>query len=418
MPSFRFIHCADLHLDSPLRGLEAGAPAGKIRDASREAFSALVTYAIEQKIDFVLAAGDLYDGDWQDYRTGQFLVRELARLDHAGIPFVAIRGNHDAESVITRRLQLPESAKLLRADKPETHHIQDLDVAVHGQSFANRAVAEDISRNYPAPLPGKFNIGLLHTNIDGVKGHEDYAPCRSADLIAHGYQYWALGHIHQKWEVSRDPWVIYPGNIQGRHIRETEAKGAMIVTVTDGCIVAPPVFFPFDTVRWDLVDVDVAAAIDLDSALAAVRPRLRDAVAKADGRLLAVRIELTGATQAHAALTRDANETRERLKAEAPSLAGSDDIWIEDVKLLVTPPADTEPLPQALAEALEAEPPDELHRFASGYARELLDRVAGLRDALGGNDHPAVATVDHIPEDLLERARALLRARLSADPQA
>ena len=88
MPSFRFLHCADLHLDSPLQGLEADpdAPAARIRDAARHAFTAIVSFAIEQKIDFILAAGDLYDQDWQDWRTGQFLIRELGRLDRAGMP--------------------------------------------------------------------------------------------------------------------------------------------------------------------------------------------------------------------------------------------------------------------------------------------------------------------------------------------
>jgi exonuclease SbcD len=155
MASFRFLHCADLHIDSPLRGLEADpdAPVSCIRSATRDAFTALVNYAVTQEIDFVLAAGDLYDGDWQDWRTGQFLVREVGRLSRGGIPFIAISGNHDARSVITRQLRLPEPAYQMQASKAETWSLPDLDVAIHGQSFATPAVLEDLTKNYPPPRP-------------------------------------------------------------------------------------------------------------------------------------------------------------------------------------------------------------------------------------------------------------------------
>ena len=126
MATFRFLHCADLHLDSPLRGLEADpdAPVDKIRGATREALQNLVNFAIEQHVDFVVAAGDLYDGDWQDWRTGHFLTGEITRLTNAGIPFIAIRGNHDAESVITRRLRMPnDRARLLDHRRPETYRL-------------------------------------------------------------------------------------------------------------------------------------------------------------------------------------------------------------------------------------------------------------------------------------------------------
>ena len=142
-----------MHLDSPLRGLEANpdAPADRIRSATRRALVNLVDYALREKLDFVVAAGDLYDGDWQDWRTGQFLVSQIARLSNAGIPFVAIRGNHDAESVITRRLRMPhETAALLGTRRPETIRLPDLPVSIHGQSFATKAVTANLARDYPA----------------------------------------------------------------------------------------------------------------------------------------------------------------------------------------------------------------------------------------------------------------------------
>src|SRR5580700_8111237 len=168
MATFRFLHCADLHLDSPLLGLEADpdAPVDKIRSATREALQNLVNFAIEQRVDFVVAAGDLYDGDWQDWRTGHFLTGEITRLTSAGIPFIAIRGNHDAESVITRRLRMPnDRVRLLDHRRPETYRLPNLPVSVHGQSFATKAVTDNIALTYPPPDPHRFNIGLLHSSV-------------------------------------------------------------------------------------------------------------------------------------------------------------------------------------------------------------------------------------------------------------
>ncbi len=418
MPSFRFIHCADLHIDSPLRGLDfdQGAPAEKIRTASREAFTRLVTYAIDHRVNFVLAAGDLFDGDWKDWRSGHFLVQEVARLHREGIHFVGIRGNHDAESILLKMNLLPQDrARLLSHKAADQYRIDDLDVVIHGQSFATRNVSEDLSRSYPDPVPNKFNIGLLHTNMDGTAGHDDYAPSSSTYLANRGYQYWALGHIHERRMIGPgqgNSWIVYPGNLQARHIGETGAKGAVLVTVTDGMIASPPEFIPFDTVRFAPVTPDLGAAADLDAALSIVRAHLQTALDGAEGRLLAVRVELRGPSPAFADLVRDAAETRERIKADAQGIAGADELWIEDVKIRVSPPPAQEPLHPALAAALDAEPADALHEAAIGYSKDLLDRVGGLRAALG-SDHPVVKAIEdgRVPADLLDRARTLLRAR-------
>jgi DNA repair exonuclease SbcCD nuclease subunit len=416
MPLFRFIHCADLHIDSPLRGLDQGAPAEKIRMATREAFTRLVTYAIGQRVNFVLAAGDLFDGDGKDWRTGHFLVQEVARLHREEIHFVGVRGNHDAESILLQKdLPFPGRARLLSHKAVDPYRIDDLDVVIHGQSFATRNVSADLSRSYPDPEPGKFNIGLLHTNMDGTEGHDDYAPSSSTYLANRGYQYWALGHIHERRMIGPGPgnaWIVYPGNLQARHIGETGAKGAVLVTVTDGVIASPPEFIPFDTVRFARVTPDLGAAADLDAALSIVRAHLQAALDAAEGRLLAVRVELTGPSPAYAGLVRDAAETRERIRADAQSIAGPDALWIEDVKIRLTPPPAQEPLHPALAAALDAEPPADLHDAAIAYGKDLLDRVGGLRAALGP-DHPVVKAIEDgsVPPELLDRARTLLRAR-------
>jgi DNA repair protein SbcD/Mre11 len=418
MASFRFLHCADLHIDSPLRGLEADpdAPAGRIRTATRDAFIALVDYAISREIDFVLAAGDLYDGDWQDWRTGQFLVREVGRLSRNGIPFIAISGNHDARSVITRQLRLPEPAHQMKATKAETWLLPDLDVAIHGQSFATPAVLEDLTKNYPPPRPGSFNIGLLHTNVNGQPGHENYAPSNLIDLRNHGYAYWALGHVHSRAILSDDPWIVYPGNLQGRHVREIGPRGAVLVTVRDGRVSERPTFVPFDTVRWDQVRVDLTGVAEEDAALALVRRTLTEALNAADGRLLAARIVLTGATAAFATLARDIGATREKSRAEALALAGPEHIWIESVAVNLAPPRSRGDLPDLLASTIGRLDAADLGPSTKRYCLDLLDRASGLRDSLGPDNLAVLAaTNDELPPDLLERARNLLLARLAQD---
>ncbi len=418
LPSFRFLHAADLHLDSPLRGLDAdlSAPAARIRGASREALSALVDLAIEEKVDFVVIAGDLYDGDWSDFRTGQALVAALAKLTRAGIRVVAIRGNHDAESQITRDLRLPEGATLLSTRRPESLVLEQHGVVLHGQSFASRDITDNIAMSYPAPRAGLFNLALLHTAATGRPGHASYAPCTVEQLARHGYDYWALGHIHTREEVLRDPWIVFPGNLQGRHINEAGAKGASLVTVRDNHVVAVE-HRTLDVVRWQRVLVDCAGAADDGAVLDRVLRAVGEAVDAAGGRLLALRLELFGATAAHATLSRDRAGTLGRLRAAALEAASEEDFWIEAVRLDTRPAA----MPVArsdaagrLLAAIAAPPPEALEELAD-YAAQLLSRAPGLRDALGP-DHPAVQAADgRLGAEWLDRARDLLLTRLAED---
>ena len=226
----KFIHAADIHLDSPLVGLSAypDAPAERLRTATREAFERLVARAIEEQVDFMVIAGDLYDGDWKDYHTGLFFVRQMGRLRQAGITVYLLYGNHDAESEVTRSLQLPDNVQVFPARRAETFRIAALQVALHGQSFKHAATTDNLVPGYPAPVPGWLNIGVLHTALEGNAEHARYAPCSVAELQVKGYQYWALGHVHEHWVQRGDVTMAYPGNLQGRHIREQGARGALL----------------------------------------------------------------------------------------------------------------------------------------------------------------------------------------------
>ena len=312
MLSFTFLHAADLHLDSPLRGLDADAPADRIRGATRQALTNLVQLAKDEQVDFVLLAGDLYDGDWKDWRTGHFLVSQLAELKRAGIPVIAISGNHDAEAVLTQGLPFPGT---MLPSRQAATAIPIPGVAVHGQSFATRAVREPLALAYPKPLDDHFNIGLLHTAC-GSTEHDNYAPCTPAELRAKGYDYWALGHVHQRLELSRDPWIVFPGNVQGRHIREEGSKGASLVRVEAGRVAAVT-HHALDVLRWRRLVVDVGGADDGPALLGRVALQLDAAVVEAEGRLLIVRLVLEGASAAHGELAGNAQRTLATLRAAA-----------------------------------------------------------------------------------------------------
>ena len=304
MASFRFLHAADIHLDSPLKGLagQDGNAAERVRTATREALDQLVSLTIEEQVDFLIIAGDLYDGDWRDYKTGLFFAGQMGRLNASNVPVYLLHGNHDAESQITRRLDLPDNVYVFGTRKPETFALEHLNVALHGQSFRQRDVTENLVPDYPAPVSGAFNIGVLHTGLGGMGGHANYAPCSFDDLANKGYDYWALGHVHQAEVLHEQPHIVFPGNLRGRHVRETGAKGAHLVTVEDSEIVDLEAV-PCDVVRWAVLSVPLNDAANLGDVTDSVREALEAAVAnQADGRLLACRIRLEGRTEVHAQL--------------------------------------------------------------------------------------------------------------------
>ena len=287
MASFRFLHAADIHLDSPLKGLagQEGNAVERVRTATREAFDQLVGLAIDERVDFLIIAGDLYDGNWRDYKTGLFFVGGIGRLNKASITVYLLHGNHDAESQITKRLELPDNVHVFGTRKPETFDIGDLDVALHGQSFRQSDVTDNLVLDYPTPVSGAFNIGVLHTGLGGMGGHTNYAPCSLDDLVNKGYDYWALGHVHQAAVLHEKPHVVFSGNLQGRHIRETGAKGTSLVTVEENEIVDLS-SVPCDVVRWVVLPVSLNAAASVGDVTERVRDALEFAVAnEADGRL-------------------------------------------------------------------------------------------------------------------------------------
>jgi DNA repair exonuclease SbcCD nuclease subunit len=334
---FTFLHAADIHLDSPLVGLEryGDAPAEELRGASRRAFENVIDLAIDEKVAFVLLAGDLYDGDWKDFNTGLFFAQKMARLKQSGIGVFIVAGNHDAANQFTKSLRNPGNVKWFSTSRAETVLLDEWDVAIHGRGFATKAVSENLSDSYPPFVAGRFNLGLLHTSLDGREGHAPYAPCSLDGLRSKHYQYWALGHVHKREVVCQAPWVVFPGNIQGRHARETGPKGCTLVTV-DANEVTDLREQTVDDLRWSHCRVDLSDATTRDAAVEQVGRALQNEMITADGRLLAVRLELCGRTAAHAACVAHPEHLEQELRALAVDRYG-ESIWVEKVLCSTNP---------------------------------------------------------------------------------
>jgi DNA repair exonuclease SbcCD nuclease subunit len=401
---FTFIHAADLHIDSPLIGLSLKDPkiAERFAHAGRRAIETLVEETIASGAAFLIIAGDIFDGDWKDVTTGLFFVRVMGALHRAGIPVFMIKGNHDAESIMSRDLPYPPTMATFAATKAETITLDALRVALHGRSFPNR-LTSDFVESYPARREGWLNIGVLHTSLDGSRGHEGYAPCSVDDLKRFGYDYWALGHVHAAEVVSRDPWIVYPGNLQGRSVRETGAKGAMRVTVENGHIVdvAPIVL---DSARWAHLSVDISQSTSEADAIAQVHAMLAKTHADSKGRSLAVRVTLLGQNILHNHLISRRESLEDELRAGALHLA--EDCWIESLRIKTALP------PQVAAIAASDEAID-LHHLLSeaaddpAFAAAIGDLVESVKAKLPKDLHDEFGRSDALTT-IVSDARALL----------
>lgn len=301
MSSFTFVHAADLHLDTPFKGVSRIAPhlAESLRDASLEAWDALVALCLREQAAFLLLAGDLHDGQMRGLRAHARLRAGCERLVRDGCRVFIVRGNHDAQDEVADRLPLPEGVHVFPADNPTAVTVRrgnSLLATIHGVSHAGTSEHANLAARFPRPVGPGPHIALLHANLGREAAHAPYAPCSVDDLATSGHDYWALGHIHGR-QVRREgrAWLVYPGNLQGRSPKPSECgpKGAMVCRVREG-VIAEPEFVALD--RWRFVSERLVLPPDAD--LADVHRLLRDAaeraVAQSEGRGLLLRVALEG----------------------------------------------------------------------------------------------------------------------------
>ncbi len=412
---FKFVHCADLHLDSPLRGLsaKADAPADVIRSATRRALQNLIDLAISEKVRFVIIAGDLFDGDWPDYSTGLFFNGLMGRLQDEAIDVYVLRGNHDAASNITRHLVWPPNVHEFAITHPQTFVIEDLAVALHGQGFARREIVENLVLGYPDAYAGYINIGVLHTSLEGHEGHESYAPCKVTDLIQKHYDYWALGHVHKRQVVQEsDPCIVYPGNLQGRHIREIGEKGCTLVTVDNGRFELE--HRSLDVLRWYLAEVDLTGVNSQESFVERMVRTFQTYLDDNPGSPLALRLHFLGDTSLHGRLLADPEYFYQEIE-NGVAMTAPEQIWIEKIKFLTSPPS--EPGPWAQRADAMAQLTDYMKevREDEEFLEEFLHHIERIQARLKSYVNSPQATVVHSLDEvrgLIDEAQDLLLTKM------
>ena len=363
MPRIRFAHAADLHLDSPFKGLRAAAP-GHVADAlyaaTFKAWENIVDLCIAEQVDALLVAGDIYDGADRSLRAQLKFVEGLKKLDEAGVRSFVCHGNHDPLDGWEARLDYPPSCKRFGPEwecSPVFRDDPDRAV-VYGISYPTRQVTENLALKLSPVEPGPFSIGLLHANVGGNREHEPYAPCSLSDLEASGIDYWALGHVHSRQVLrERGPTVAYPGNPQGRQPNESGARGLYLVEVEDGGGIRLE-FRPVDMVRWETLPVNIRDFETEQALLDGLDDKLGDLLDSAEERSLVVRIQLQGRGELHRSLRRPNTIDGILEKLNGEWAAQTPFAWCERIEDQSTLPFDRE-----------------AHRRGADFLAEVLNRV-------------------------------------------
>ncbi|WP_275790444.1 metallophosphoesterase family protein [Pararhizobium gei] len=390
---FRFVHTADLHLDSPLRSLalKNADLAELVRGATRTALSRIVDLCLSENVDALLIAGDLYDGSQTSMNTALYLASELRRLEAASIRVFVIRGNHDSQSSIKKELTLPSNVHLFSGRvKPIAAKTlgNGREVYIHGVGFDNHHAPDSLLPSFSAGVADAINIGMLHTSLAGSAGHDPYAPCSISDLIGHGFDYWALGHVHLRQVHSEKPLIVMPGMPQGRDINEAGAKSVTMVTIADDGAFAHEERV-IGQAMFQRVEVDLTGVEDWRQMTDRVRESLSVLRAAADTDHLILRMTVSGSTPLAWKLRRDADF----LLAEICNVAaGFDGCWIEKVDIECRSPgtdtalAGPDPVEELaalirsdvlLSHAFRQEAAAVLNELLLQMPREVRDRLAG-----------------------------------------
>ena len=379
MPKLRFVHAADLHLDSPFRGIQSEAPANVAETLQRATFDAydnIIGLCLREQVDALLVAGDIYDGADRSLRAQLKFIDGLIRLDAAGIRSFICHGNHDPLDGWEARLDLPPGCERFGSEvtgapvfpnEPER-------AMIYGISYPRREVLENLSQRFLGIAQGSsFNVGLLHANVGGNPNHDAYSPCSVNDLVETNMDYWALGHVHTR-QVLREqgPSIVYPGNSQGRHPNESGERGVYLVEVDDYGTVRLE-FHAMDVVRWETLEVDIAGLEDEQELLNAIDDAAVSCGESTGGRPVVFRLALTGRGPLHRRLRREGtvDHIQERLNEQFANAQPW--LWCERIQMNTAAPVPVDRI---------ADREDFVGDMAR-LARELRDNFEGLAELQG-----------------------------------
>ncbi len=346
MTKVRFIHTSDLHLDSPFKGLSSWNRdlAARLKDAAFKSFKKIIDICIEEKVDFLIVAGDIFESDNKSLTAQLRFVAELKRLSDKGISSYFVCGNHDPLKTWLDVIQLPENVYRFNSLEVERHiYMKDsIPVAgIYGISFGDKVVKENLALKYG--LKDKscpFSIAVLHGTVGGAGPHENYAPFKVKDVKSKGFDYWALGHIHKRQVINeKDPVIIYPGNPQGRDFGETGAKGCTLVNVdSDNKMTVR--FIPVQLIRFEEVEVTLGEEDKTDS-LADKIQRARNNIEDYDDDVSCIlRVNITGRTLLHSYLNKPGEIEQLRELFNEGQLEHGIFTWIDQIRLNTMPLVD------------------------------------------------------------------------------
>ncbi|MDX9785540.1 MAG: DNA repair exonuclease [Desulfobacterales bacterium] len=344
MKPFAFVHSADLHLGSPFKGVSERIPHSLdvLRNATYDAFNALIHLCLESEAAFLLVAGDVID-DADHALRAQLAFRDaMVRLKEKEINAFVVHGNHDPAPAWSTRIFWPENLHLFRADTVERIVVRVDGVptaSISGISFAQGNEQRPLIEKFQRDHSDLFKIGLLHTSCGHHPDHTAYAPCTAGQLRETGFDYWALGHVHERAILSRAPYIAYPGNIQGLSIRETGARGCYLVRVDENRRIEVT-FHPLDVVRWLLIRLDLSPIETLDNLDQALFRQMESALTAADGRSAIVRILLEGRSQLYSELRKEDTAAVLLERIRAAGIAKTPAVWVQDLQVNCLPPID------------------------------------------------------------------------------
>ena len=341
---FSFIHCADLHLDSPFEGLHAVSPtiANVLRDATFRSFENVIDIAIREKVDFLIIAGDVYDGADRSLRAQWRFHQALRHAVESGLQCFVAHGNHDPLSGWEAGLILPDGVHRFDGNNVECAFARrngETLAHIHGISYPSREIRENLALKFPTKEKNApFSIGLLHCNVGGYSEHDNYAPCNLDDLLKCDMDYWALGHVHTRQVLNEiEPYIIYPGNTQGRSVRETGERGCYFVKVDDtGTATAE--FVPTDVVRWFIEEVSISGVDSVDVLIEILLGKKEEVRSKVGSCNSILRLHLIGRGDLHKNLRRSETEIISVLREGEEERRQF--VWVESVQFNTRPAVD------------------------------------------------------------------------------
>ena len=403
---FRFLHAADLHLDTPFTGMRRvdASLVATLRDATTRAFDNLVNAALEHSVAFVVLAGDIYDGPERGVRAQLAFRNGLDRLAQAGIPSFVVHGNHDpVEEGWSAVREWPDGVTVFGSESVATAPVEQDGqtlALIHGISYARREIRDNLALGFRRDRAECFQVGVLHCNAGAHADYAPYSPCSVDDLVSAGLDYWALGHVHVRhFLYEGSPWIAYPGNLQGLSPKPSElgAKGALLVDVDDGQVASVD-FLPLDVVRFDAFDLDIAELVDVAGLIDALVGAARERAATHGGRTAVLRVSLTGRGAVHLDLRRSHVRDQVLVPVRTALASATPAVWLDAIDDRTSPELDVAALRGRgdFAADLIATV-DSLLATPAGSADLIASYVAGLP---GGDLRQLLGTaVDAAPAD-------------------